>query len=277
MNNLRFQVWIRRAVSRIVLTQDRIRAGRELLDHMEDNYQEHLDRGMEPRDAEAWTLAAMGDADTVARQLGIIHRPFWGYCQKYSHRILVVIACLALVCLCGRIIAGLFFTDGYEQPAYVRYDPYRDSSAHDGVSKLERTFYSQPGDTVTSDGYILTLTEAALWHSAYTDTAGQPREQDRLHFRIRVTNPMPWAEHDDISRRFWAVDDLGNYYCASYEAAPGIPSVQSSIYHTGPLTYLHDLYLTDYASQDAQWIELHYDRAGRDLVLRIDLTGGDTV
>lgn len=73
------------------------------------------------------------------------------------------------------------------------------------------------------------------------------------------------------------MDDLGNYYCASYEAAPGVPAVQSSMYHTGPLTYLHDLYLTDYTSQDAQWIELHYDRAGRDLVLRIDLTGGDAL
>lgn len=219
----------------------------------------------------------MGDADTVAQQLGAVHRPFWGYFQIYSRRVLMVIACLTLVCLSARIIAGLFFTDGYEQPAYTRYDPYRDTSAYDGVCQLNRTFYSKPDAAITSDGYTLTLTEAALWHSAYTDSAGQPQEEDRLHFRIQVTNPLPWALHADISRWFWAVDDLGNYYYAPYETGTAGPSLQSSIYHIGPLTYLHDLYLTDYTSQDARWIEIHYDRAGRDLVLRIDLTGGETL
>lgn len=277
MNDLRFQAWVRRAVSRIVLTQDRIRAGRELLDHMEDNYRENLDQGIAPPEAESRTIAAMGDADTVAYQLGAVHRPFWGYFQTYSRRVLAVIACLTLLCFSGRIIAELFFTDGYEQPAYVRYDPYRDTSVYDGVCQLDRTFYSSPGTAVSSDGYTFTLTETALWHSAYTDNAGQPKAEDRLHFRIRVTNPRPWADHEDISRWFWAVDDLGNYYCASYEASTAAPSVQSSVYHTGPLTYLHDLYLTDYASQEAQWIEIHYDRSGRDLVLRIDLTGGEVL
>lgn len=40
------------------------------------------------------------------------------------------------------------------------------------------------------------------------------------------------------------------------------------------MTCIYEMELTDFLSQDAQWIDLHYDRAGRDMVLRIDLTGG---
>lgn len=276
MRNLRFQVWVRQAVSRIVLTQDRIRVGRELMDHMEDRYQNYLDQGTHPREAEALTISTMGNPEALSHQLGVLHRPFWGYCLIYSHRILAVLACLVLFCAGGRLLAEYFFIGGYQQPVYARYDPYRDTSISDHMGQLQRTCYLRPEDTVTSGGYTLNLTEAALWHSTYTDTSGQPQEEDLFHFRIQVTNPLPWAQHGNISRWFWAVDDLGNYYYATYEAGSiSVPAVQGSIYHTGPMTYLHDLYLTDFISQDAQWIELHYDRAGRDLVLRMDLTGGE--
>lgn len=276
MMNLRFEAWIRRAVSLIVLPQDRVLAEMELMGHMEDRYQDNLERGVTPTEAERNTIDAMGDADDVAHRLGLIHLPFWTYCRMFSRRILLVTACLTLVCLFGRALAEFAFIDGYRQPTYFRYDPYRDTSVYDGASQLDRILYVQPNAAATSDGYTLTLTETALWHSTYTDIRGQAQEDDLFHFRLKVTNPLPWAASTDISRWFWAVDDLGNYYYAAYESSTADPSVQGSIYHTGPLTYLHDLYLTDYASQDAQWIELHYDRAGRDLVLRIDLTGGDS-
>ena len=35
------------------------------------------------------------------------------------------------------------------------------------------------------------------------------------------------------------------------------------------------MWLSGYVSQEAQWIELRYQRAGRNLVLRIDLEGGE--
>jgi len=36
-----------------------------------------------------------------------------------------------------------------------------------------------------------------------------------------------------------------------------------------------DLWLNNFSSQEAQWIELRYDRDGRDIRLRIDLNGGE--
>ncbi len=34
------------------------------------------------------------------------------------------------------------------------------------------------------------------------------------------------------------------------------------------------LWLSGFCSQDADWIELRYDRSGRDVRLRVDLRGG---
>ena len=275
MNNLRFQAWVGRAVSRIILPDDRSAVSRELMDHLEDSYEAGLGQGLSPAEAEARAIQAMGDAEAVALQPGQIHRPCWGLFRQHTRRVLVVLLCLLPLFLCGRVLVGYFFHGGYKEPVYYRYDPYQDTRVYDGAGTVERTMLFQPDAKASSDGYTFTLTDAALWHASYIDHTGQRQEEDYFHFRVRCTNPLPWANFDDTLRWFWAVDDLGNYYYAAYElGAADAPGIEVSVFHTGPLTYLYDMRLTDFVSQEAQWIELHYDRAGRDLTLRIDLTGG---
>ena len=270
MNRMRFEPWVRRAVSKIVLPQDRIAAGRELLDHMEDHYDALTDSGVAPDTAAEQTIAAMGDSDAVALELGLIHRPFWGRLLLGSGRVLRGTLCLTLVCLAGFLLARYFFLGGYESPTYYRYDPYGVSYAFDNGGAMYRQTYSAPNVTARTDGYFFTVSDAALWQEV--STTG--RVTDKFYFRVQVRNPLPWADYDDILRWFWAEDSLGNRYYAAYETGGAdVPSIQGSCYHTGPLTWNHDMYLTDFVSADAQWIELHYDRAGRDLVLRIDLEG----
>lgn len=271
MIRLKFEPWVRRAVSRIILPQDRITAGRELMDHMEDHYQNLVEAELPPEFAAEQTLAAMGDANTVAEELGAIHRPFWGYLQMYSARVLRAVVCLTLVCMGGFLLARYFFLGGYDEPVYYRYDPYGAGRAFDNAGQMERLSYSAPGTSASSDGYLFTVTQTALWQ----ETSGDGRVTDRFFFRVQVQNLLPWAEQTDILRWFWAEDSLGNRYCAAYEkGGTDVSSVQGSHYHTGPLTWLHDMYLTDYVSEDARWLDLHYHRAGRDVVLRIDLEGG---
>lgn len=268
MMRLKFETWVRRAVSRIVLPQDRITAGRELMDHMEDHYQDLLECNVEPETAAERTIAAMGDAGTVAEELGAIHRPFWGNVQRYSAKVLRVTAILTLFCMVGFLLARYFFLGGYEQPVYYRYDPYGVSYAFDNAGEMHRMRYSAPKVTARSDGYSFTVSDAALWQEVSTDGS----VTDRFYFRVQVRNPLPWAGHDDILRWFWAEDSLGNRYYAAYETGgTEVPTVQGSCYHTGPLTWNHDMYLTEFVSENARWIDLHYDRAGRDVVLRIDL------
>lgn len=276
MKHLKFQAWVGRAVARIILPDDRSAVSRELMDHLEDRYDDGIAQGLSPTEAEAQAIQAMGNPEEIALQLGQIHRPFWGILRQHTRRVLLVLLCLLPFFIGGRALYGYFFQGGYSEPFYFRYDAYEDIQVYDGVRTLDRLMLLKPGSVARSDGYTFTLTQAALWHSSYIDNQGQPQEEDLFHCQVRATNPRPWADYDDILRWFWAVDDLGNYYYAAYElGAAAVPGVEVSVYHTGPLTWLYDMRLTNFVSRDAQWIELHYDRAGRDLTLRIDLTGGD--
>lgn len=271
MIRIKFEPWVRRAISRILLPQDRIDAERELMNHMEDRYHDLVGDSVAPEQAVRQTIAAMGDADEVAEELGAIHRPFWGRMQMVSARILHVTAVLTLLCLAGFITARLFFVGGYDQAVYYRYDPYGVDYAFDNAGEMHRRQYSAPMVTAWSDGYCFTVSDAAQWQEVGTDGS----VTDRFYFRVQVRNPLPWAEYGDILRWFWAEDSLGNRYSAAYETGSAkVPSVQGSCYHAGPLTWNHDMYLSDFVSADARWIDLHYDRAGRDLVLRIQLEGG---
>lgn len=276
MLNLRFEAWCRKAVARIALPKDRIVAGRELKDHMEDRYQGFLDSGMDPKEAEQRTIEAMGSAEEVARQLGAAYQPFWHLIQQRTKRVLIVMLCVAAFFLACFIMTNAAVFLGYAKPVYERYDPYNDTAVSDGIGKIQRVFYTEPNVKDSSDGYSMTLTQAALWHADYVDSLGVAQEDDYFYFRIEVFNIRPWAAYDDVYRWFWAEDSLGNRYYAAYERGGNAePTLQGKEYKTGPLSRLWDMYLTDYISQDAQWIDLHYDRAGRDVVLRIDLTGGD--
>ena len=91
------------------------------------------------------------------------------------------------------------------------------------------------------------------------------------------TNPLPWADFVDIGSFFWAEDNHGTYYYSSEErllgnepyVAGGNPKHLSGLFtHTYRFACKLD-------TADTEWIELHYDRAGRNITLHIDLTGGD--
>ena len=86
---------------------------------------------------------------------------------------------------------------------------------------------------------------------------------------------MIWSEQADIGRWFWAEDSAGNYYYSFYEAYDSEKHVRGNNYRTGLFTETYEMWLSGYEGEDLQWVDLHYDRSGRDLVLRIDLTGGD--
>lgn len=274
MVNLRFQKWCRDAVSRIVLIPDRITVGQELYDHMEDQYENHLEQGCTPQDAEAAAISSMGNPAALAPQLAAIHRPFWGQVLLVSQRSLkVLLPVLALVFAAWLLVH--YVLRPFEAPAFNRYDPYKDTSVSDSTGRVSRTLSLTPDSSASADGYTMTVTDAALWHGTYTDAHGKPAEEDYFHFRVEVTNPLPWAKFTDILRWFWAEDSLGNHYYAAYESgASADPAIRGRVYQSGPMTCIYEMELTDFLSQDAQWIDLHYDRAGRDMVLRIDLTGG---
>lgn len=270
MENYKFKCWCEKAVSGIVFPPDQRKVYRELMEHMEDHCAHLLEQGHDPDTAWQMTVDAMGDPWPIAKDLARIHRPFWGYFLWAAERILAVIACLAL------FFGIRYFWDySYSQPQHNRYDPYVDTYISDETGITRQVFYAEPGQTVKSDGYRLTLTRAAWDHTDFADE--ESGELDTFHFQIEIFNPLPWAEDTEITRWMWAEDSLGNYYYSFHEDGNYhlYPVVVGNSYHTGPFTYTHDMWLSNFCSQEAEWIDLHYDRSGRNIVFRIHLTGGE--
>ena len=268
-----FRVWCENAVSGIRYHPDRKMVYGELLDHLYDHYDDLVAQGMDSESAQRAALEAMGSAREIAPQLAAIHRPFWG-------RVLTATRVLLILSLCAVVLsAGFWFK--YVMDYSVPYDdynvdPYTDNFYENYDSSQNRRFYIQPQQAVQSDGYTLTLTQAALWDIYTTDSQQNTRMRDCLYIQFEVFHPLPWAEEPGAMDWIWAVDSLGNVYDSFHKGIINYaPYIWVSSHHTGLLTYTYNMEINDYRSQEAEWIEFHYDRSGRDLVWRVSLPGGD--
>jgi len=253
-----FYYWCRDAVRKIKFIPDRNKVYEELRGHMEDRYQSLLERGISPKEAEKQTLAAMGDANEIADQLAAIHRPFWGYA-------LVITRFLATVLFCLAIGNGIYY---FHEEHYLRgkeLDTFN-------MAMGEYTYYVQPEATDRSDGYTFRVTDAARWRSTLPEEINGRSYYDRLLLRLEVYNPLPWAPEQNALEHMWAIDSAGTYYeRALYETT----ETGEGYYNIGEqrlsaTTYRYDLCFNN-PPEDLQWFELHYDRDGRDLVLRVNL------
>lgn len=271
-----FRVWCENAVDGIVFPPDRKQVYEELLSHLYDHYDDFVAQGMDRETACQAALDAMGDAREIAPQLAAIHRPFWGYFLRFTRVLLVLSLCAAV--LCGGF--WMRYVNDYAQPyegdSVNPFDPYA-KTQHDSLYTTQtRTFYAEPNQSAESDGYTLTLTRAALWSIYHLNEEKNSQNHDCLYFQIEVFNPRPWAEHREMGHWFWGVDSLGNVYDSFHKGIINYaPYISCHGYHTAPLTYTYDMYIGDYRSQEAEWIEFHYDRSGRDIVFHVDLTGGE--
>lgn len=268
-----FFYWCREAVSGIKYRPDRDAVYAELYEHLEDRYESLTARGMPHEEAQAKALEAMGNAGDLAPQLAAIHKPYWAYAMIATR-----IVCMALVCLC--IGHGIVYMSEqyYSQPLNIYgYDPYGPGTATVQDIPCQRTLLVKPGESVIVDGYTFTLTKAAMWEHSRIAEDGSTYIEQPFFFRIRVTNPIPWAGEPQISEDLWAMDSLGNYYYSSHTGHRwNENTVAGKSYHTAPFTYVYDMLLLppdNPGYRDAEWVEIHYDRSGRNLVLRIDLTG----
>ncbi len=263
MKSWRLEDWCRHAVGQIKYRPDREMVYRELKGHMEDRYEACLERGMSETEAEAQTLQAMGSAQEIAPQLAAIHRPFWGYLLSVSRYVLIVLACVMIVPL-FRYVEWL----DIRKPEYLydftgTHDPYIDEEYNGG----RRLLYVEPQSQARSDGYTFRLTKAAVWqwHSA-----------DILHFQLDMIDPYFWTEDGDVGRWFWAEDNRGTQYVSFYESGASDRYVSGNSYRTGLFTRTYEMWLVGYENEAVEWVDLHYDRSGRDIVLHIDLTGGES-
>ena len=262
MISICFDRWCSLAVSGIRFKPDRKEIYEELYAHMEDQYEELTAAGLSKKEAEDEVAAAMGDPKETARQLECIHRPFWGFALRAARWCLVIAAVLALIFL----------------PRYIREQNFRSAANGDffgGDLETEQSYnrkvwYDEPKAQDRSDGYTFTVTRAAERYYGHE----LMREDFRrvLYLEIKVFNPRPWAKKCTAIREFCAVDSLGNMYPPANDTDRP-PYIKATCTRTGPFTDTWLMMIRDYRSQEANWIELRYDKAGRHLRLTLDLRG----
>lgn len=247
----KFYDWCRMAVGKIAYPPDQNEVYSELYDHMMDRYEDFIAHGITEEMAVEMTLAAMGDPEELAPRLAALHKPYWAYAM-------ILTRVLAAVLLVISVVYFAFFLNDQHyiglNGEHMLYDPFEEETEN-------RISYVVLDVEDSEDGYIFRIEKAAVW-------------ENRAVLRLRVTNPRPWALESKAPSYMWARDSNGvnyTYHAKSERKSSDTVFVDSE--QTGLLTYDCNLYLYG-DMQDVQWLELCYDRAGRDIRLWIDLTGG---
>lgn len=272
MNKWKLTQWCVYATAQIKYPPDHDAVQQELRDHLEDKFLGYRDRGLSEEDAVERTLSDMGSAEELAPILAEVHRPFWGYACAITGKILKFLVFMAL------FFAIRFFVNGYLDIApieYLHFDPFVAENAPISRTTRTMTWYTEPEGSEYCDGYWFSIPKASQWHFQPDGTDPYLTEHDSLFFHMEVTW-LPWMPPSDMADWFWAVDSEGNHYYCLYEYGSGdnVPSVLGNGHRTGIFTYTYDMWISYLADPDAEWIDLHYDRSGRNIILRIDLKGG---
>lgn len=240
------QTWCDRACEQIRFKPDREAVRRELLGHMEDEWEALRASGLSGLEAERRTLEAMGDPEEVGKLLDRVHRPLLGWlwlASKWAVRLGVIALALLLVSAPVRFsidledMTNITFRDGTRQTAVDTSDGYR--------FRVEESvmFDRAPGDGVTDVKLVMTVRD------------------------------LLWSGECSALYEFYAEDDLGNRYAGLHGEQEGRAVVIDRL-RNRMVTYVYTVWVQD-IPENAQWIELRYDRAGRDIRFRIDLTGGE--
>jgi len=259
---------------------------------MEDRYESFIEKGMASEEAADKTVEAMGSAEEVAIQLAKLYPPFWPYMLRISRVVLVILLVLSL--LQFKDISGVVQTLNAADsvPSAInpvgRYDPYSQTVYQKeeigGVPSAERVYAFEPEYHGSINGLSMDVKKAALWN-VYRKTVNETNEGAVLHVQIETRDFRFLFDQIgvDLGMHIWAEDNLGNYYYSLagsnnqrnfYDVWAEESYIIGSMQRTGWFTYEYEVVLAKYVSHSAEWIDLHYDRDGRDYVLRIRLPEG---
>lgn len=275
MQKFRLMQWCEIATASILFTPDRRAVFEELMAHMEDHRDALMEQGLDEKDATEKALSSMGDAKVIAPQLAAIHRPFWGYALRFSKIALVIVLIIVLLPVWNYLTKVCHFVN----PSYYLTFPVYDVDSYGGDTGRTLHHLSEPNVAFSSDGYQFTVTDAAVF-SKYSEAQGE--EVTQLYFLLDQRCPLPWTETEgyyntlgltSACRLLTVTDSLGNFYHSYASRYEDDPALQVVDCQTGLFTATHVCWINDFP-KDAEWIEVCYERDGRNLSLKIDLTGG---
>ena len=215
----------------------------------------------------------MGNAHDIAPQLAAIHAPFWGYVIRVSHIALVILLVLSLIPI-WKYVSNLNI---YDAPHVQNFEVFAPDSYGEDTGRVLHHL-SQPDISFSSEAGTFTVTDAAVFTTFHDDGEGSTTQ---LYVLVEQWSLLPWKEHEGyfkfgaVTEWFSAKDSVGNVYdCIWSSPTDERGRLYSNAVQSGIFTGSHELWINNFP-QDATWVEILYDRDGREYVLRIDLTGGD--
>ena len=259
MSLFKLEDWCSRAVRGIRYTPDRNDVYNELYQHVQDRYESFTSKGIPEEEAKDLTIRAMGNPDELAPMLAEIHHSIWPYLVIITRWVTAAVLVVALITLTGYILKETRFEKPMDNTIYAA-----------GYQQNEgtRTFYAEPNVTAELEGYTVTVTKVAKRYEE------KRLDRNLLYFRMEISHGYHGSEMPDpqMWQWFWVEDSLGNQYNSDY--AYNTPQLVRINKRQKPFRLILDMSLTECVSQDAQWLDVHYERDGRKMVLRIDLTEG---
>lgn len=293
MYTFKFYRWCDAATSRIRHRRDRVAVKNELYEHLEERFESFLAQGLLEDEAADKAIEAMGSAEELARQLEIIHNPFWFEMLWISR---VLLALLLVI----TVIFGLQYlpqpndaqptviSTAYNHP-FLPFDPYTDKKYKMSEHTFTQELYFEPSSSGSIFPYSATVTKAAQWHASYFSPYGNENKgiYDILCIQLKVDVAENLPALMGVNY-VYGVDSLGNHYYSSVEsnhhnfiglaAWNFLPFICTDCTQypqkIGDLA-VYEIAIINYKSYAAEWLELHYDRDGRNYVMRIELPGGN--
>ena len=195
MDDHTFQTWLDTAVKGIRFGPDRRAARCELAGHLEDRAADlrRIFPDLTDEEARERTLAGMGDAAEIGKQLARVHKPWLGYLWRASQ----VLLALPLVWLLLFGPQWMWLTD---QLGWFDDGPHREPPPDPA------TLTSFSCADVAAAGPYTLLAEGALEFDPLS-----ARDAGQFQVTLRARSPFFWEE-PSISEYWQAEDDQGNFY-----------------------------------------------------------------
>lgn len=263
--------WLDEAVGQIRFVPDRKAVFEELVAHIQDRSDDMVSRGYSREEADDRTLRAMGDPVEVGKQLDAVHKPWLGWLWMVSRWLAILAVLVVLWCV---FLSGMFSNWNSNRLTAQEYlDPEIDVMQHSIYGEQHRVLYWEgDGNTAKWDRYTFRIEKAAVWENTTEDLYGY----------MTVSGFLPWEDYFYLDEAY-AVDSRGNYYQNLQSAFYDNALYKESNWKMFNMGWAHYRNLTTWwygfsvrgLDPEAEWIELRYDRTGQNIVLRIDLTGGE--
>ena len=248
---------------------------RELMGHLEDRYDAILEqeKGILLADAQARTVAAMGDPESLGRYLDQMHSPFWGWLQIWLRRAVWLLAAGTIVLALLRLEPLRACLTAPVQHGYVMEYRIENNGSYEILADW------RPPSTLRAEDYTFSIERAIL--ARYRRTVGADGEAGdvlSLALTLKAANINPWLRGPDLSW-LYARDDLGNRYYASEEIfTTSLPNyvrkTGSAATVTYPFSSYYDVSVSGIDPAAAE-VTLIFDRYGENTVfLTIPLKGG---